>query len=62
MILASKTLTLPWPKDLKASDLRAWVKDQLCLHGAPLRWAITAVNHSGQDRGAVLQIEAVLIE
>ena len=62
MSLASKTLTLSWPKDLKASDLRAWVKDQLCLHGAPLRWAITAVNHSGQDRGAVLQIEAVLIE
>ncbi|WP_245407127.1 MULTISPECIES: hypothetical protein [unclassified Synechococcus] len=55
-------MTLPWPKDLKASDLRAWVKDQLCLHGAPLRWAITAVHHLGQDHGAVLQIEAVLIE
>ena len=62
MRLTSKTLTLPWPKDLKASDLRSWVKDQLSIHGDPLRWAITAVNDSAQDRGAVLQIEAVLIE
>ncbi|MDA7433155.1 hypothetical protein N8501_00635 [Synechococcus sp. AH-601-N10] len=55
-------MTLPWPKDLKASDLRSWVKDQLRIHGDPLRWAITAVHHSAQDHGAVLQIEAVLIE
>jgi len=62
MRLTSKTLTLPWPRDLKASDLRRWVKDQLSVHGAPLRWAITAVNHSAQDHGSVLEIEAVLIE
>jgi hypothetical protein len=62
MRLTSKTLTLPWPKDLKASDLCSWVKDQLSIHGDPLRWAITAVNDSAQDCGAVLQIEAVLIE
>jgi hypothetical protein len=55
-------LTLPWPKDLRASDLRGWLKDQLCIHGDPLRWAITAVHHSAQDHGAVLQVEAVLIE
>ena len=62
MRLTSKTLTLPWPKDLKVSDLRGWVRDQLRIHGDPLRWAITCVNHSAQDHGAVLQIEAVLIE
>ena len=62
MRLTSKTLTLPWPKDLKASDLRSWVKDQLRIHGDPLRWAITAVHHSAQDHNAVLQVEAVLIE
>ena len=62
MRLTSKTLTLSWPKDLKASDLRGWVKDQLSIHGAPLRWAITSVNHSAQDHGSVLEIEAVLIE
>ena len=62
MSLASKTLTLSWPKDLKASDLRRWVKDQLSIHGDPLRWAITSVNHSEQDHGPVLEIEAVLIE
>ena len=62
MRLTSKTLTLSWPKDLKASDLRRWVKDQLSIHGDPLRWAITSVNHSEQDHGAVLQAEAVLIE
>ncbi|MEJ6585517.1 MAG: hypothetical protein QNK79_00900 [Synechococcus sp. ArSW.bin.68] len=62
MRLTSKTLTLPWPKDLEAFDLRGWVKDQLRIHGDPLRWAVTAVNHSAQDHGAVLQIEAVLIE
>ncbi len=62
MRLTSKTLTLSWPKDLKASDLRRWVKDQLSVHGAPLRWAITSVNHSEQDHGPVLEIEAVLIE
>ena len=55
-------MTLSWPKDLKASDLRRWVKDQLSVHGAPLRWAVTAVNHSAQDHGSVLEIEAVLIE
>ena len=62
MRLTSKTLTLLWPKDLKVSDLRGWVRDQLRIHGDPLRWAVTAVNHSAQDHGAVLQIEAVLIE
>ena len=62
MRLTSKTLTLLWPKDLKVSDLRGWVRDQLRIHGDPLRWAITSVNHSAQDNGAVLQIEAVLIE
>ena len=62
MRLTSKTLQLPWPKDLKASDLRGWLKDQLRIHGAPLRWAITSVNHSAQDHGSVLEIEAVLIE
>ena len=62
MRLTSKTLTLPWPKDLKAADLRRWVKEQLRIHGDPLRWAITAANDSAQDCGAVLQIEAVLIE
>ena len=62
MRITSKTLTLPWPKGLTASDLRGWLKDQLCIHGDPLRWAITAVHHSAQDHGAVLQVEAVLIE
>lgn len=62
MSLTAKTLTLPWSKDQKASDLRCWVYDQLCKQGAPLRWAITAVEHSGQDQDAVLQVEAVLIE
>ena len=62
MRLTSKTLQLPWPKDLKASDLRGWLKDQLRIHGDPLRWAITAVDHSTQEDSAVLQIEAVLIE
>ena len=62
MRLTSKTLTLSWPKDLKASDLRRWVKDQLSIHGAPLRWAITSVNPSAQDHGSVLEIEAALIE
>ena len=62
MRLTSKTLQLPWPKDLQASDLRGWLKDQLRIHGAPLRWAITAVHHSEQDHRAVLQVEAVLIE
>ena len=62
MRLTSKTLTLSWPKDLKASDLRGWVKDQLRLHGEPLRWAITFVDHSAHDQQAALQIEAVLIE
>ena len=62
MRLTSKTLSLSWSKDLKASDLRRWVKDQLSIHGDPLRWAITSVNHSAQDHGPVLEIEAVLIE
>ena len=62
MRLTSKTLTLPWPKDRKAADLSAWVKGQLRAHGDPLRWAITAVHYSAQDHGAVLQVEAVLIE
>ena len=62
MRLTSKTLQLPWPKDLKASDLRNWLKDHLRIHGDPLRWAITAVHHSEQDHGAVLQVEAVWIE
>ncbi len=62
MRLTSKTLTVPWPKDRKAADLSAWVKDQLRAHGDPLRWAITAVDHSSQEDSAVLQIEAVLIE
>ena len=62
MRLTSKTLQLPWPKDLKASDLRGWLKDHLRIHGDPLRWAITAVHYSAQDHGAVLQVEAVWIE
>ncbi len=62
MRLMAKTLRLPWPNDLQAPALRGWVSDQLRVHGDPLRWAITAVEHSAQDHGAVLEIEAVLIE
>ena len=62
MKLTSKTLTLPWPNDLKAPALRGWVTGQLRVHGDPLRWAVTAVKQSAQDHGAVLEIEAVLIE
>ena len=58
MKLTSRTLTVSLPKDLKASQLRGWVKDQLRLHGEPLRWAIT----SAHEQQAALQIEAVLIE
>lgn len=62
MKLTSRTLTVSWPKDVQASQLRGWVKDQLRLHGEPLRWAITVVDHSAHDQQAALQIEAVLIE
>ncbi len=62
MRLKAKTLKLPWPNDIQASALRGWVTGQLRVHGDPLRWAITAVEHSEQGRGAVLEIEAVLIE
>ena len=55
-------LKLPWPNDIQASALRGWVLSQLRAHGDPLRWAITAVEHSALGHGAVLEIEAVLIE
>ena len=60
--MRSKLLEKVRRKDLKVSDLRGWLKNQLRIHGDPLRWAITAVHHSEQDHGAVLQVEAVWIE
>ena len=59
MRLTSKTLQLPWPKDLKASDLRGWLKDHLRIHGDPLRWAITAAELRADLQW--LQLEAVLL-
>ena len=62
MKLTSKTLILSRPRGLQAPGLHSWVKGQLRVHGEPLRWAITAVEHSLQDQVAAVHVEVVLIE
>ena len=53
-------LELSWPVDLPVNKLRPWLRDQLAIHGHPLRWAITAIEPVGDHRRQ-LKIEAVLL-
>jgi len=59
--LVSRNLTLTWPQDVPARDLRAWLLDRLLEDGEPLRWAITAVHRPEASVEAEVRVEAVLI-
>ena len=53
-------LELAWSAQLPLDQLRPWLREQLAVHGEPLRWAITAVE-STDDQCCKLKIEAVLV-
>ena len=53
-------LELVWSAQLPLHQLRPWLREQLAVHGEPLRWAITAVESTG-DHSRKLKIEAVVI-
>ncbi|KGG28389.1 hypothetical protein EV13_1631 [Prochlorococcus sp. MIT 0702] len=53
-------LELVWSAQLPLHQLRPWLREQLAVHGEPLRWAITAVEFTC-DQSRKLKIEAVVV-
>ena len=55
-------LHLQWPKEVPLEELRVWILDQISNSGEPLRWAITAINSTGDDLAICqLKVEAVIM-
>lgn len=56
-------LQLNYPAELPIEKMRSWLLSQLRLHGEPLRWAITSVEHPEVGTSDLeLHLEAVMIE
>ena len=54
-------LDLDWPSELSVFDLKEYILSKLVKYGEPLRWAITSLTTSSENKIQVISIEVVLI-
>ncbi len=61
MYLEFIELDFDWPTELSLFELKNYIISKLKEYGEPLRWAITSVTSSSEEKNQVISVEVVLI-
>ena len=54
-------LDVDWPSEVSVFELKKYILSKLIEYGEPLRWAITSVTSSSENKIQIISLEVVLI-